>query len=51
MTWWSLILKDFSALELKDKSVNNLSVISADQKLWRRNIVESAMSKKDRKPN
>ena len=51
MTGWSLILKDFSTLELKDKSVNGLSVIAADCKLWRRTIVESAMSKKGGKRN
>ena len=49
MTWWSLILKDLSTLELKDKSVNNHSMIAADRKLWRRTIVESAMCKKDGK--
>ena len=47
MTWWSLILKDLSILEFKDKSVNNLSVIAADRKLWRRTIVEHTMFKKD----
>ena len=51
MTWWSLILKELSTLELKDKTVDSLSVIAADRKLWKRTIVESAMSKKDGKCN